>query len=182
MKFARMFTTLLTAVVCSACMAPPSPTNPSLSGSMFEQGKKYLVENNYQMAEASFRVALEAYESPEVLDGLGCIFMEQGKFVLAEEFFYLAIGLDPSYSTAHGNLAALYEHLGLQQQAEQHYRRSLELGPENYRIRNNFAAFLLDNNANRSTVEDVLREALVTAGKEAVIKDNLDYMQESKKW
>lgn len=52
-----------------------------------------------------------------------------------------AIKLDPTYASAHNNLAIAYEHEGELEKARTSYERALELEPNNALIKQNYELF-----------------------------------------
>lgn len=52
-----------------------------------------------------------------------------------------AIKLDPTYASAHNNLAIAYEHEGELEKARSSYERALELEPNNALIKQNYELF-----------------------------------------
>lgn len=73
---------------------------------------------------------------------LGQGYMQRGDNKIALEKLQSAIRLDPNSAAAHTVIAVLYERLGLQEKAEQNFRRSVELAPEDGEMLNNFGAHL----------------------------------------
>jgi len=78
----------------------------------------------------------------EVNVQLGIAYMQEGQNEVALKKLKSALELDSSYPMAHNMLGVLYERLGKLDQAEQHYRRSVSLAPEDPLILNNYGQFL----------------------------------------
>lgn len=73
---------------------------------------------------------------------LGQGYLEQGEYEIALEKLNRALEFDPKLAEAHTVIAILYEQINRPEQAEAHYRRSLELRPESGMMLNNFGTFL----------------------------------------
>jgi tetratricopeptide (TPR) repeat protein len=63
---------------------------------------------------------------------LGMLALEQDEVELARESFERALAADPGRARAHAGLAVVHSRAGRSDQAEAHYARSLELGPDDY--------------------------------------------------
>lgn len=81
-------------------------------------------------------------KSAEVNAELGLRYMLQGKNDLALEKLNRALEQDPKSATAHHYLAELYRRLDEHEEADLHYRRSVDLDPQDSSARNNYGAFL----------------------------------------
>jgi type IV pilus assembly protein PilF len=84
----------------------------------------------------------ERITAAETNVSLGQGYMEQGKLEIALEKLQRAIELDPNLPTAHTVIAVLYEQIGDNVQAEEHYRKSVSLAPKSGASNNNFGTFL----------------------------------------
>ncbi len=111
---------------------------------LVDAGTIELRQGNLDAARANFELARELAGLPAAEDGLGCVSFAQGDYATAEKQFWLAYTMDEGYDHALANLALLYESQGKLATVESLFARALELDPENFRARNNFAAFLAD--------------------------------------
>ncbi|HET6545343.1 MAG TPA: type IV pilus biogenesis/stability protein PilW [Rhodanobacteraceae bacterium] len=81
-------------------------------------------------------------EAARVHTQLGQKYMQQGKLELALDKLNKALSFDSGYADAHTVIALLYEKIGELKQAEEHYRRAVELKPKSGNELNNYGAFL----------------------------------------
>jgi type IV pilus assembly protein PilF len=72
----------------------------------------------------------------------GVTYMENGMLDVALQDLQHAIDLDPRNSEAHNAIAVLYERLDQPQAARAHYRRAIELAPDNASAENNYGRLL----------------------------------------
>lgn len=73
---------------------------------------------------------------------LGQKYMAQGKLEIALENLNKALAADNNHADAHTVIALLYERIGDNAKAEEHYRRAAELMPKSGNESNNYGAFL----------------------------------------
>lgn len=73
---------------------------------------------------------------------LGQKYMAQGKLEIAMENLNKALAADINHADAHTVIALLYERIGDNTKAEEHYRRAAELVPKSGNENNNYGAFL----------------------------------------
>ncbi len=128
----------------AGCVYTPEITAHKQSEAMrlVDQGTLLMRVGDLDQAQASFQVAMELADLPQAVDGLGCIALLSGQFDVAERLFVHAYNMDPEYNNSLGNLALLYDLRGLSNQSESVYRMALESEPNDFRARNNYAAFL----------------------------------------
>lgn len=81
-------------------------------------------------------------EAARTRTDLGQKYMQQGKLEIALENLNKALEYDSGYVDAHTVIAVLYEHINDNAQAEQHYRRAVELKPKGGNENNNYGVFL----------------------------------------
>jgi type IV pilus assembly protein PilF len=72
---------------------------------------------------------------------LGQKYMAQGKLEVALENLNKALAADNNHADAHTVIGLLYERIGDNAKAEQHYRRAAELMPKSGNENNNYGAF-----------------------------------------
>lgn len=73
---------------------------------------------------------------------LGRRYMQRGNLELALEKLTTALEFKQDYVPAHTVIAVLYQRIGRLAQAEQHYRRAVELAPDKGMVNNNLGQFL----------------------------------------
>ncbi len=73
---------------------------------------------------------------------LGQKYMAQGKLEIAMENLNKALAADINHADAHTVIGLLYERIGDNTKAEEHYRRAAELMPKSGNENNNYGAFL----------------------------------------
>lgn len=140
--------------------APLDRPRPSLgTDSLVDLGTSHLRRGELADAGAAFSLALEIAPTAESLDGLGCVHFLSGNFLEAESYFKKALEADPSYSRAVSNLALLSEVKGESHRAQRLYEDALQREGENFRLRNNFAAFLHDKGKGDEETLHLLRQA-----------------------
>jgi len=143
---------------------------------LVDQGVVQLRAGELDAASASFRVAYDIEALPQALDGLGAAAYLQGDYNAAENYYIRAYQLDNTYYEAIGNLALLYESQGNKEGAERLYNIAVQKVPTNFRIRNNFGAFLYDKDSS-SRAKETARIELIKAKALAahpLIENNLE--------
>jgi len=78
----------------------------------------------------------------EVNAELGLAYLQQGEDERAMEKLKHALTLDPNLASAHHYIAELYQKIGDNEAAEQHYRKALSLTPSEPMLLNNYGVFL----------------------------------------
>lgn len=73
---------------------------------------------------------------------LGQGYFRQGDLKTALEKLQIALRFDPDYAPAHTVMGAVYESLKQWPEAEQHYRRAVQINPKDGNTNNNFGVFL----------------------------------------
>jgi type IV pilus assembly protein PilF len=72
---------------------------------------------------------------------MGIAYMREGQSAVALQKLKQAIAIDPNYGQAHNVIAILYERLGKQELAAEHYARAVQLEPQDPYIRNARGSF-----------------------------------------
>jgi type IV pilus assembly protein PilF len=98
-------------------------------------------------AGSTRRVAESNPENPKtkaaaLYTDLGQKYMAQGKLEIALENLNKALAADSNHADAHTVIGLLYERIGDNAKAEEHYRRAAELMPKSGNENNNYGAFL----------------------------------------
>ncbi len=73
---------------------------------------------------------------------MGRAYMQRGQLQIALERLTKALELDPRSTDAHTVIAVLYEEIRRPERAETHYRRAVDLKPEDGSVNNNYGQFL----------------------------------------
>jgi type IV pilus assembly protein PilF len=84
----------------------------------------------------------ERTEAARVHTELGQKYMQQGKLEIALQNLNKALAYDGNYADAHTVIAVLYERIGDQKQAEEHYRRAAQIKSKGGNELNNYGTFL----------------------------------------
>lgn len=84
----------------------------------------------------------EAVEGAVVNVKLATGYMRQGDYEVALEKLQRALQFDPNYATAHTVIGVLYTRIDEQQLAGKHYKRAVELNPNDGGILNNYGQYL----------------------------------------
>lgn len=106
----------------------------------------------------------------EISSQLARTYIGRGEWEAAKRHLRYAIETDPKNAEAHEGLALVFQNTGELELAEKHYDKALGYAPGNTRVRNNYAAFLFDQERyveaakefNR-VAEDVLYEGRLNA-------------------
>ncbi len=138
---------------------------------LIDQGTIALRQQKLDLAKGSFEAALEFSKSAAAFDGLGCVAFAEEDFTSAEDYFIRANRQDPAYANALANLALLYEKLGRSRAAYEMYQRAITQQPQNFRARNNFAAYLHDFNRTTDAKNELFKAMAIA--KHPTILDNL---------
>jgi type IV pilus assembly protein PilF len=77
---------------------------------------------------------------------LGINYAQRGQYTIAIDKLKRAIKQDESSAPAHAAIAYVYQNTGELHKAEHHYRRALDLAPEDPALKNNFGVFLCSQN------------------------------------
>lgn len=102
---------------------------------------------------------IKARQIAEVNTQLGIEYMRKDRNDLALEKFERALEADPSFASAPGYAALLYERLDRVADAETAYEKALSLEPDNGSIRNNYAQYLCRRNRFQEA-EDNFRQVI----------------------
>ncbi len=87
----------------------------------------------------------QARQAAQLQVKLGQEYMQQGNLRVALERLQRALSLDPRFPDAHTVIAVLYERIGDPEKAGVHYRRAVELAPEDGTVLNNLGTYLCGN-------------------------------------
>ncbi|MDO8462582.1 MAG: tetratricopeptide repeat protein [Deltaproteobacteria bacterium] len=96
----------------------------SATKELFEIAKQYYEARNYPKAEQYFlKVLRHGNKFADVLNMLGVIYHNDGRFENAIDCFKEALGINPNYTEATLNLSVLYNDLGQYKEAKELYQR-----------------------------------------------------------
>ena len=130
-----------------------------------------------ERAFAAFELARDLNpEDPRVYDGLGCVEYRRKHFDLAGHFFRRAIELAPEYDRPYAHLALIAEQKGDMPAAAALFRMALRLNPLNFRARNNYAAFLVDDGDSTNAYKELRKAYQSGAQDDIVITHNLEHL------
>ncbi len=73
---------------------------------------------------------------------LGIVYMQKGELGIALEKLKKALVQSPELAVAHNTIAVLYERMGENGLAKQHYEQSIRLDSNDSKLRNNYAQYL----------------------------------------
>ena len=124
-----------------------------------------------------------APHDPRFWDGLGAVAYRKRRWEKAEECFTKALQLDPFYAGAYAHLALLAEREGKRKEAKELYETALALQPTFYRGRNNYAAFVAENEGRarlRASYHELLQaEQAAAPGREEILLRNITRMRQA---
>ncbi len=83
-----------------------------------------------------------ATRKSNVLINLGLAYVERGQYQVAMDQYNKALKIDPNSHDAHTAIANLYEIIEQSELAQQHYKKAVELAPENPSALNNYGKYL----------------------------------------
>lgn len=87
---------------------------------------------NFKASESELYRALELKpDSPNVLNVLGCVYLEQGRSQEAETMFQRAIAIKPGWTDPHFNYGRLLKKMGQDDAALAQFQKAVEVGPLN---------------------------------------------------
>lgn len=113
----RWIVAVLVAVMMSACATSTSRVKPD-------------------------SVDTQREEAARIHTALGQKYLEQGQYQIALDKLNTALRFDSNYADAHTVIALLYERIGKQKEAREHYLRAVKLRPNAGAENNNYAQFL----------------------------------------
>lgn len=139
-------------IIFSACFSnqKPQAVNKQNPSEYVTKGVIYLREYDrgnkeaLKKAAAAFEIASQINQDlPEVLDGLGCVALREGKIDSSEGFFNRVTLLYPNYSRAWVNKAHIAELRGDLDNAELYLREALRINDFDVHALNNLSVILI---------------------------------------
>jgi type IV pilus assembly protein PilF len=94
----------------------------------------------------------QARKVAEVNTQLGREYMSRGQYEIALDKLKKAVKADDDYAPAHTMMAVLYETIGENEDAAEHYLAAYKAAPNNGDVNNNYGAFLCRNGEGRKAL------------------------------
>jgi len=134
---------------------------PDLADGHAARGRIQMLHDwDWKSAEASFRRALElAPGNATALRGAATLAVILGRLEEAIHLYRLAVEHDPLSTATYNNLGFAYRAAGLLLQAEEAYRKALDLMPHRNATRAAFAVVLLDRGREEEALAEAERES-----------------------
>ncbi|NDF15993.1 hypothetical protein EB061_11860, partial [bacterium] len=111
---------------------------------MVDVGTRFLRERNFSEARQAFELASELAPMAAAVDGLGCVALLEGRYEVAERYFWEAYEMDRTYEEALVNVGLVKELRGQREEARAIYLEYLSKNPLSAVARNNVAALEYD--------------------------------------
>lgn len=111
---------------------------------------------------------------------LGSLYLQSGRFGVAQEEAKIAIGADPTYAPAFNLMALVHMTLREDGAAEAQFRKALSLAPSDPEINNNFGWFLCQTDRVKQSVEHfmtAIRNPLYTTPAKAMTALGVCYLK-----
>jgi len=87
---------------------------------------------------------------------LGAVYLQERRYEIALEEFTLATEIDPSLAVAYNGLGLIHAALGQDIQAEQNFRKSIQLEPNSSEAHNNYGNFLCARNRIDESIKEFM--------------------------
>ncbi|MBX3724675.1 MAG: type IV pilus biogenesis/stability protein PilW [Xanthomonadales bacterium] len=126
------------AVLLSGCVS----TGPGLTGDRASASAERRTQVQRSNTRPMQEDAATRRGNSDVLVELGQRYYARGEYQIALEKLQSALNIDPRSANAHTVIAILYETIGDDGKAADHYRRSAQLAPRNGDVLNNFGSWL----------------------------------------
>ncbi len=124
---------------------------------------------------------IDLIKASDINSQLGLAYLKKGKYQAANQKLLKALEQDSDNSNAHLYMAELQKILKVADKAERHYKKALDLSPENSRIKNNYGVFLCSTGKFSESVllfSDVLKDPLYSD--KVGVYENLGICQQQK--
>ncbi|MGE5468587.1 MAG: type IV pilus biogenesis/stability protein PilW [Ignavibacteria bacterium] len=109
-------------------------------------------QGNAEQAVSQQTTTSETQQRAKVHTELGALYLEAGRFGVAQEEARIAISADSNYAPAYNLLALVNMNLRENAAAEEEFRHALRLAPNDPEINNNFGWFLCQTDRARQSV------------------------------
>ena len=155
-----VFIVLCTLQGCSTVIQQPPVERTQL---LIDRGAAFLELGQYELAEASFYMAVDLQPTPEGYDGLVCTYLRSGRYERAKEVLDDIARWFPQYPLLNNRLAYYYDRTGNGALAAKHYQAALRTDGADSEARNNLAAVSVDQGGNfsKKIAKQYLEEAIV---------------------
>lgn len=172
--FGRYLSIVVGIAHLSACFAPEGAPEARFrrAHELVDVGARLLRERNFSEARQAFELASELAPMAAAVDGLGCVALVEGRYEVAERYFWEAYEMDTNYDEALVNIGLVRELRGQREQARAIYLEYLGRNPLSAVARNNLAALEYDRGMGTMGTVDALEKAIVLSD-QVVIRDNL---------
>ena len=172
--FGRYLSIVLCIGQLAACLAPRgvSEARYQRADDLVNVGTRLLRERNFPQARQAFELASELAPIAAAVDGLGCVAVLEGRYEVAERYFWEAYEMDKSYDEALVHVGLVKELRGQRDEARGIYLKYLEENPMSAVARNNLAALEYERGMGTMVTVDALEKAKVLSY-QAIILDNL---------
>ncbi len=87
---------------------------------------------------------------------LGAVYLQERRYEIALEEFTLATEIDPTLAVAYNGLGLIHAALGQDSQAEQNFRKSIQLEPNSSEAHNNYGNFLCARNRIDESIKEFM--------------------------
>lgn len=87
---------------------------------------------------------------------LGAVYLQDRRYDIALEEYTLATEIDPAFAVAYNGLGLVHAALGQDSQAEQNFRRAIQLDPNNSEAHNNYGNFLCARNRIDESIKEFM--------------------------
>ncbi len=98
----------------------------------------------------------ETQQRAKVHTELGALYLENGRFAVAQDEARIAIGADPNYAPAYNLLGLVHMNLRENSAADEEFKKALQLAPNDPEINNNYGWFLCQTDRARQSVPHFL--------------------------
>ncbi len=107
-------------------------TDPDSYVMRMNLGVTYFGTHDFPASERELKRALELKsDSANVLNALGCLYLEEGRLDESEKTFQSAIGFKPNWTDSHFNYGRLLKKMRKDDEALAEFRTAVEVGPVN---------------------------------------------------
>ena len=125
-----------------ANMRVPTAQEQHKALDLVDQGVREMRLGDLVRARMNFLLSYELVESAAALDGIGCVALLEKKYDEAEIAFIRVMKAFPEYTQVYANMALLLEQRGANDRAMDYYQTALDLQPDDFKVRNNYAVLL----------------------------------------
>lgn len=138
------------------------------------------VSNTAEQAVSQQTSVNETQQRAKVHTELGSLYLEAGRFAVAQEEARVAVSADPNYAPAYNLLGLIDMTLREYAAADSQFRRALQLAPSDPEINNNFAWFLCQTDRAKESVPyfmNAIKNPLYTTPGKAMMGLGICYLK-----